>query len=172
VLSDDCVKLVENDGRYRAIPTYPSLRLWPDVVDGLSVDSVGSIPVAGYSSKRRIDVTNRSPATGEITSVELMMGILLEEMIPSRAASQNAAYESTISLRTLGKQATVVELLKQTFFLDARDRDSQQRTFGGVERLTRTLPFCGLTYARGLDQMPKVAAELIEQLGKRPFCRV
>lgn len=171
VLSDDCIKLVLNGGQYQAIPTYPSLRLWPDVVSGMSVESAGSIPVAGYNNKRRIDVTKQVQQVAAIAPVDLSVGIILEEPLRcdrdtpgAEQIDQAPASLADVRLRSFEKRAAMMELLRQTFHLDVRDRDNQQRAFDRVEQFVRALPFFGLTYSRTLKQMPTVAAELIERI--------
>ena len=162
VLSDDCIKIVLDKGRCQAIPTYPSLRLWPDVVAGLSVDAEGSIPVAGYNDKRRIDVTRRDQVDAEIGPRDLQLGIILD-----RSTSPQQGDVLLVRLREFGKRAALMELLRQTFHLDVRDRQCQRQTFARLETFVRTLPFYGLAYPRKLEQMPAVARELLRELSER-----
>lgn len=167
VLSDDCIQLRKIDNGFEAIPTYPSLRLWPEVISDLAADE--STPVANYNSKRRVEVGAVDRATGP-TNVSLGIVLLsdrFEMAVDDRAGGNVETSEpSHIRLAKLGKQAVVVELLRQSFHLDLRDRGLQQRSFEQVEQLALALPFKGLTYRRGLRLMPQVAQEIVQCVGQ------
>ena len=55
ILTDDCLVLHRDSGSdpWMAQPSYPSVRLWPDSIDALGIDSAELREFAHYSGKRR-----------------------------------------------------------------------------------------------------------------------
>ena len=159
VLSDDCAKLeiavVDGNSQVFAISTYPSLRLWPDVLTALAVNDQGSIPVAGYNTKRRVDVTVRQSSAGDLDATPVVLGIVLGDRTDG---------EPLFTPMTKGK--ALLEMVKQTFHLDVRDRGIQQRSFQQVDDLVRVLPMFHLSYPSGLESMPQIARFVIENVAQ------
>src|SRR5207249_867812 len=53
-LSDDCLVLKEDNGQILAEPAYAGLRLWEDAFEALGENHNVSLPVAHYTSKKRL----------------------------------------------------------------------------------------------------------------------
>ncbi len=141
-------------GQVLATSTYPSLRLWPDVLAGLCVDPKGTIPVAGYNNKRRIDVASSIAGVAPPTSAEVVIGIILGGRIDGTAPE----------FAPFAKGKAMLEMVRQTFHLDVRDREVQQRSFRQIDELVRVLPTYRLAYPSGLDAMPTIARFVIERV--------
>ena len=62
LLSDDCMRVIlDPDGTVRCIPTYRSLRLWPDSADAI-MGGEPHEPMSPDSDKRRVDLARVDPS--------------------------------------------------------------------------------------------------------------
>src|SRR5215467_895844 len=55
VLTDDCLLLEEDEGRLTAIPSYPGVRLWPNVANTMLGKGRALAEVAHYTEKQRVN---------------------------------------------------------------------------------------------------------------------
>ena len=158
VVTDDCLMLQWTRAEPRAVPSYPSLRLWKSTADRLLGPDAGLSPVAEYTSKLRVGpsaraiVFRRRPVqVGKIYVIDRRGGNARIEPLSSRQA--------------------YVELLKTTFHLDPLDRVSARRVVAALAAIVQRVPVARLRVPVRLDSLGDVrraiAADLAGQ-GNRP----
>src|SRR5262249_17731012 len=108
LLCDDGLILTNREGVTWALPTYPSLRLWPESIASLYPQAPTVSPMAHYSSKRRIILTD----TATSGTVPLPLASLYA------LASEAAADDAGISLSRLSPRAACMTIIGNSFQLD------------------------------------------------------
>lgn len=150
LLSDDAVALrLTPDGVYAA-GLYPSLRLWPRALDGLSVAKSKTSDMAHYSTKRRVhidDVTVKEPH--KLNAIfKLNMGDA----------------DSDISLTPLSQREIMMTLIEGSFRLDPTAQPQGQNFFNQIDILKNHIKGYKLCYPRGYEHLPVVRAAITAHL--------
>lgn len=156
VLSDDCV-LVRDRGRsIRAVPTYPGLRLLPDMVERLYPNSPNLGRLAGYSDKRRLPVHHAAmPPEG----LEVAAIYLLEGPAPEQANS---------TIETLSPSRSCIELTRNTFKLDPTDLRRNTELLARTATVAQRVPAFSLHYPRNVAALPAFAGRVAAHVGQQP----
>ena len=137
VLSDDCVQLMaEPGGRFRAIPTYPSLRLNADSLEAVLPGQIDTAPVASYSNKRRVPIAPL-PEAGPPTVVDAIY--VLGD--PAEAGDD-------VRITPASPASACLALIKHSFRLDLADRAATVRQLEQCSRIARSTPAFLLDYPR------------------------
>lgn len=136
VLSDDCVQLGAVGGRPCVVPTYPSLRLYPDSLDAVFPDLAESTPVARYSEKRRVPMP---PANIASSGAPVDALYLLGD--PAESAG-------SIRITPLRPAEICLALIRHSFRLDLGDRVASARQLERCSEIARTVPAFRLDYPR------------------------
>ena len=153
ILSDDCVQLVaESSGRFRAVPTYPSLRLNADSLEALFPDQIETAPVASYSNKRRVPMLARDDAEAPafVDAIYLLGN-------PDHAADD--VYISPVS-----PSEVCLFLIKHSFRLDLADREASALQLQQCSGIARTVPGFRINYPRDHARHDDLIAALTEHL--------
>ncbi len=137
VMADDSLVLYPEAGGWRAIPSYPAVRLWESAMDHVGWDVADAETVAHYSEKRRV-----VPQTGGWQFAEgprplTRILLLASDDQPRRPAA--------------------VELFSQVFRLDVRDRVDAVRLFHQVADLAAGVSVERIAEARADRQALDVA---------------
>lgn len=156
LLSDDCVQLKQADGHYLALPTYPSLRLFDDSLDGAFPGSTGSTAVAAYSKKRRLPVATAAP--GVVTAPVVALYLLDE---PSEAITQT-------TIAGMRPVSACLELMRHAFKLEIGDRARTQRLFAACSDVARAIPAFSLDYPRDYAQSEALVNTIARHLAALP----
>jgi hypothetical protein len=146
VLTDDGLLVrVAPDG-VAAIPTYPSLRLWPDSFDTLFAGSdVASAPMAHYSDKQRLDLAaTPQPATCPIAAIVVLKPPEGDRIIQTQLSSQ----------------AACMALMRNAFQLDLSDHQNVSRLLGIAAKTVGCVPTIALSYPRDFARLPEVVEAL------------
>ncbi|MGH7935281.1 MAG: hypothetical protein ACREQN_19235 [Candidatus Binataceae bacterium] len=154
-LGDDCLAITEN-GRFLATPAYPGVRLWTDAAVALAMDSAPSVPVADYSSKRRIlgrDLVCDFPSEPEPLARIYRISRQAEDSEPA-----------ALSIERLSPREAFLELLGATFPLDASDQQMLTRSFRFIERLVAAVPVLRLRIPNDLSALPAVREAVLADL--------
>jgi hypothetical protein len=127
VICDDCLLIERAGAEWRAVPSYPGLRLWPDMLARLHASGDVVTDVAHYTSKKRLDSRAlpfaRDPAP--LTAVYLV-----------RASAGSA----DVRLAPLPGATALMELVPLTYLLDHEDRGQLERSFAHLAALTTDIP--------------------------------
>jgi hypothetical protein len=147
VLTDDGLLMrVAADG-VAAIPTYPSLRLWPDSFETLFAGSdVVSTPMAHYSDKHRLDIASATPqpAACPIAAIVVLQ----------------APDGDRIRQTRLSSQAACMALMRNAFQLDLSNHRNVSRLLGLAADTVARVPTIALGYPRDYARLPAVVNAL------------
>lgn len=152
VLSDDCVQLVATtDGRFEAIPTYPSLRLNPDSLASVFPDDAATSPVADYSRKRRVAILPAPRTTPALVDAIYLLG-------------DPAFAEDTVRVTKITPAQTCIALIKHSFRLDLADRKASAIQLQQCSEVARTVPGFRLDYPRDHARHDMLIDALLEHV--------
>jgi hypothetical protein len=151
LLSDDCLLVREHDAAVVALPSYPGLRLWPDAVASLSIDTAGARAVAHYSQKRRVLLT---PSAADCRALPLTRIYVL--------APDDAAEE--VSIVPLSRRETLIELLTHAYRLELDERRAVAAELDRVDLVSRACPIRRLRFPWAFASLPHVRDAVLEDL--------
>lgn len=123
--SDDCLVLDERE-RFFAVPGYPGMRLWKDSRRELFSEDCATLPVAHFTSKRRVQGEPEFPHDPE----PLKMIYWLERSVECDSPTVSDA---------AGGDA-LMKLVSCSFFLDLADRAMLAEHFRALGRLAASVP--------------------------------
>jgi energy-coupling factor transporter ATP-binding protein EcfA2 len=153
LLSDDALVLKTEEGVIRALPTYPSLRLWPHAIDKLFAQAPALAPMAHYSSKRRIIVKD-VPAKAEHPLPLASLYILRSEGVNADAG---------LSVSRLSPGEACMAILGNSFQLDVTDRCGVLKTFVMASRIAEQVPVYSLVYPRDFARLAEVNEAILRR---------
>jgi hypothetical protein len=143
VLSDDCMRLyLDADKGVSGVPTYSSLRLWPDSAAQLAPGAEFE-PMSPDSDKRRIDTGIAPP--GAPSPLAAICVLVAPGGSPARTTFSSVAPARAVSL-----------LLAQCFRLDPTDRAATARTFERCADVVERVPIVEFTYPRDYSELPAI----------------
>jgi hypothetical protein len=141
VLTDDAI-LITDCHSNRIIPSYPGLRLWPDVLTGAESLAL----VNDYSSKRRLD---HSRITFSSRPVDLGIVYIISEP------------DGEIRFTPLSCREAMIELVGSQFLLDNQDPARLRAQFEAARSLASSVPVFRLSYPRSLRMLDEVADSIL-----------
>lgn len=156
LLTDDCLLIKERDGLLVGYPSYPGLRIWPDVVHGLFPQNTQLAPFAHYSEKKRVVLEqvalpyNRAP-------------------LPIRGAfflapPEEAEASGRIEVTPVSPGEAFIEMCKQLFNLDINDRDWMKQSFTTLGRVRDWPRFARLSYPRQMGMLPSIQEAILASI--------
>lgn len=149
-LTDDCLKLVVDNGQLKGLPAYPGSRLWSDSIAALLPDAVDTRPVAHYSAKRRV-----GPGQPVVSLPSTLTALFFLQQ-PA------AANQATVQLQPLLGGSVVMQLIQNSFLLDVRNTGSTTSQFEAIRDLLATGPECfSLQYPRQFNRLSEVRETLL-----------
>lgn len=148
LVSDDCLLLERTGSDWLAVPSYPGLRLWPDMLAGLEADEEGTSEVAHYTSKKRLA---RGALPFSVDAAPLA-AVYIVRPLPAGAPTKIAR---------LTGGTPVMELVPSTYLLDCEDRVQLERSFAHLAALTTMVPIRQLDLPHALDRLGTIARSLM-----------
>jgi hypothetical protein len=171
ILTDDCLLIEHAGDRLLAIPSYPSLRLWPDVVAALFQSDADLVPLAHYTDKKRLRIQRvQRPLEGTLPSVPAAFGtepipdaepafsrepVPLHRVYLLQARDEEEAPRA-IAIEALSPKETFVALISHTFKLDIKDRRTLLEDFQALTSLAARPLFHRLSFPRDLSLVSAV----------------
>ena len=150
LLSDDCMRLnADPDGVVSCIPTYRSLRLWPDSADAV-MPSTPFEAMAAHSHKRRLNLAESPPVDHSTVAAICVLAP------PSDDAD-------AITVEPVAAARAVSLLLAQCFRLDPTDAEATKRTFERCAEIVERVPVVELSYPREYDRLPEVREAVLRR---------
>jgi hypothetical protein len=143
LLSDDCLVLRRAEGSWRAIPSYPGVRLWPDAAEGVFQGQTGWAEVAHYTVKRRVGDHVLAPFSGEPAPLGRLY--FLEE-----------AGKAEVSISRMTPQEAFMQLVGFAYNLDITDKAFLERQFETIGGLVAEVGCYRLDYPREIGALPRV----------------
>lgn len=156
VLSDDCVQLTAAVEGFQAVPTYPSLRLYPDSLGEALPGAGETAPVASYSEKLRVPVAAQEEGNA-VYPVDALY--LLGE--PAEAGE-------AIRIMPLRPAETCQALLRHSFKLDVGDRAANAHQFALCGAVARAIPAFRLDYPRDFSRAGELVRHITGHLASLP----
>jgi hypothetical protein len=151
VVTDDSLMMEWRRPDPRAVPSYPSLRLWKSTADRLLGSTPGLTPVAEYTSKLRVGLRagavrfrRRPVCIGKIYVIERRAGAVRIDALSTRQA--------------------YIELLKTTFRLDPLDRAAARREVAALAAIVQLVPVARLRVPLELDSLTGVRRAIAADL--------
>jgi hypothetical protein len=133
LLSDDGLVLTDDENRVSVLPTYPSLRLWPDALTHVFPKPPSLSPMAHYSSKRRVtrEAEGRGNEPGWLDAIYVL---------------GDDSYEVTIE--PLSTRDAAMTIIANTFQLDVTDKRRAAEVFDAASEIAERVPVFRLAYPR------------------------
>jgi hypothetical protein len=147
VVTDDCLLLAKSARHWRVVPSYPGVRLWPDMLARLAPGEIGVSDVAHYTSKKRLVASAVPFARG---AAPLSAMYLVRPCDPS----------AKVRLAPLTGAAALMQLVPFTYVLDYEAREQLERSFAHLAGLTTTVPILQLEVPHTFRRLAEVAALL------------
>jgi hypothetical protein len=159
LLTDDCLLLKEEEGQLFGIPSYPGLRLWPDVLSTLFGQEPVLPQVAHYTEKKRLDLDNGLfPFSADPAPLQGMY-----VLTPYQETEDMRA----ITIAPLSPRDAFMELVRHACRLDITDRERLSEEFEFLGWVAASLPLHRLAYPRDLSRLSAVREAILENLGER-----
>lgn len=152
LVSDDCLVLRAEHGRWTALPSYPGVRLWPSTAEALVREDTHTADVAHYSLKQRISDTDLLPFVNKPAPIKRLF-FLADET-------------SDVSIQRLSPGRAFVSFVEFTYNLDIEDSAFLRRQFEAVGQLTTDVPAYAIRYPRQFASLPAVCETILEHLGE------
>ena len=152
LLSDDCLLLDERWESIVAIPSYLTLRLWPDSFESVLGCTIPAVPVVKGRSKKRLTLPPDSRSQSQEAP---LLGIFcLDSSLDSNG---------NVLIHPISKRDSLIAFTKHSFQLGITDLDSIQQLLSRVERVVERVPFYSLDYQREYDKLPVVCKAILEK---------
>ena len=153
VITDDCLLLEDTGGQVRAIPAYPSMRLWPDSLEALA----GQKPLQGARVSAMAHYTHKQ----QLTFAQRARGDQNDENVLS-ALYLLAAPEGSDSVHIVpvSGSAAIMTMIEALFALDVRDRAVIESNFRRAAGMAGAVPLFSLSYPRDFSLLPAIIEKL------------
>lgn len=158
-LTDDCLFLKESGGQLFGLPSYPGLRLWPDVVSALFGHEIEVSQVTHYMEKKRLALDN----AGLVFSPDLVPLRRVYVLAPPEEIGNT----SSITMTPLFPRDALMELVKHAYRLDIADRQGLGQEFESLARAAALLPLYRLSFPREFSLLPAVRDAILAELKDR-----
>lgn len=154
ILTDDCLVLHRDPdhGGWAAMPSYPSVRLWPDSIHAIGVDPSGLREVAHYSTKRRTDETQEMLHFA-VEPVPLGGVFVLKTGDSGECLVERCSVSEAFAALSLG-----------VFRLEIASPELNRREFGILTDLLENIPFWSVTHGNDYTQLPELQRRMLEVL--------
>lgn len=151
VLSDDGLVLEQQGGTVQVLPTYPSVRLWPESVAGVYPEAPEVAPMAHYSAKRRLVLASEPDAP----RCSLPLGACFVLM-------RTPGGEPEIS--RLLPATGCMQIVRNTFQLDLSDSKRTAQCFRSAAAAAQAVPMFALRYPTAFSRLGDARAAILRQL--------
>ena len=154
LLSDDGLLINTSNSGTTALPTYPSLRLWPDTISSIYTENPPVAPVAHYSDKLRVIMEDTEEAMED--HLHLAAIYLLA---PVEKPDQEAII--TTRLRPIEACMTIIS---NSFQLDASNKVRTAERLNEAAMVSQTVPTFRLEYAREYSNLSDLRTTILKHL--------
>lgn len=152
VHSDDCVQIRTTNGQHVALPTYPSLRLFPDSLEALYAEAQDTSPVSSYSEKLRVPLSH--PVSAQYAAPVDALYLLGD---PTEAGE-------SVQICPSSPSHTCQALIGHSFRLDLSDQNGNAEHFARCAAMVNTIPAYRINYPRDFNQSPALVEAITQHL--------
>jgi hypothetical protein len=156
LIADDFLLLREDENGPLAVPSYPGLRLWSDSAAEMFGHDAKAVPVAHYTHKRRCGVGRAVPFATDATRLSCVYVL---------ASGRDVEHTR---LTAMAPREAFVELARQTYRLDASDKELLSRQFTMHASVVRHVVFRRLEYPRRFAALHDVHQAIRADLAEAP----
>jgi hypothetical protein len=166
LLSDDSLLLRPAGREIMAVPSYPSLRLWPE--DTRHFEQLGAeiSDVAQYTSKKRlrVDASHGSFAEKPVktTALYILANAVAVPDGPLPQSCPDADGDTPIAVRKLSAREVFMELVQNSIQMDRVERVSLKSQSEKLAVLANAIPAFRLSYPHDHALLPKVVDAVVE----------
>ena len=158
LLSDDGLLITADPTGARVLPTYSSLRLWPDSVAELYTDTPLMTPMAHYSTKQRLTI--EEPAEEKVEALPLAAIFLL--------ASKEVHKKENIRITRLRPIDSCMTIISNSFQLDVNDKQRAIDRLKDAATISQSVPVYRLEYERDFSALSDLRAAILKQIRRNP----
>lgn len=155
VLCDDCLLLKDDPDRVLIEPAYPGLRLWDDSREVLLGHARSTLPVAHYTSKRRVYASDADHGDDEF--------LPLQGVYTLRRNEDEEPLTDPL-IEPLSLRDAFMELIEYAFRLDLTDRAMILRQMRVLERVASKVPVKRLRLPNDLGILQTAREMILEDL--------
>ena len=154
ILTDDCLVLHREPraGVWIALPSYPSVRLWPDSIDALGIDASGLREFAHYSAKRRT-AEEQDGLLFAAGPVPLGAAFVLKSGDSGKCSVDTCPVNEAFSALSLG-----------VFRLEIASQAMNRREFEILTDLVEKTPFWSLSHGNDYTRLPELQQRIMSVL--------
>lgn len=154
LVSDDCLLLEKSGQGWSVVPSYPGLRLWPDMVARFVPEAASVSDVAHYTNKKRVSTVALPFAAGATPLAAVYL-------VRRGSAGVKAG------VAPLSRAAALIGLVRSTYLLDCESREELERSFAHLTALTTTVPVLRLDVPHAARRLAEVS-ELLTRKSQMP----
>lgn len=155
LLSDDSLLLEENGKGFSGIPSYPGVRLWPDVAGAFMTPDAKASQVAHYTEKVRLCGDERYPFYSGSAPLRAMYVL---------GSQQEMAEAKDVYIESPSSRDAFMEVVKSAFLLDITDREILRDKFEQFGRVAASVPIFRLAFPRDLALLPTIRNAILEHV--------
>jgi len=155
LLTDDGLLLVEDGATLAGVPSYPEIRLWPDVLAVLGNGGLEVHDVVHRAGKKRLRIDRGS-------------WLFSREPVPVRriyvlSRTKPTARSRAATISALTPREAFIELVQHTYRLDLDDRSRLRDEFDSIGRIAaRPSLIYRLAFPHDLSRLPAVQAAILD----------
>jgi len=155
LITDDGLLLLDRGGTLAGVPSYPEMRLWPDVLSVLGHDGLEAHDIGQRAGKRRLRVDRGSwPFCRDPVEVRRIYVL---------APGETRAGRCPVTITACGPRDAFIELFRHTYRLDLDDRTRLRDELEAIGRIAaRPALVYRLSFPRDLSRLPAVQAAILE----------
>ena len=157
LLTDDGLLVVEEAGYFWGVPSYPSLRLWPESLPELFAQQPISTAVAHYSAKQRISA-GQAAVSFASERIPLHSVYLLRPQ-PNKVAAP-------ISITAVSPGQAFSKCFNSIFRLDVKNHSQLTDQFKMTARLIETTPVFAINFPHDFSLLSSVRACILDHLSQ------
>ena len=158
LLTDDALLLIEDGTTLTGVPSYPEIRLQPDVLAVLGNGGLAVHDVEHRAGKKRLRLDRGSR-------------LFSREPVPVRriyvlGCAEPSARSGAATISAVTPREAFIELVKHTYRLDLDDRSRLRDEFDSIGRIAaRPALVYRLAVPRDLSELPAVHAVILDHCG-------
>lgn len=160
LITDDCLLLENRSGAVQALPSYPSLRLWPDsarvLQTGKGLGRRRFSELAHYTDKKQI-LFEQSADSGPVRWVKLDRLYVLDH-------DPEFLQTGPVQIIPAGGMASIMALIEAMFSLDMDAQESVRKSFKVTEQVAGGVVVKRLVYRRDYEILSRVLAAVKEDV--------
>jgi len=156
LLTDDLLVLKESGSGFLAYPSFPRIKLFPEVARAFLGDQADGALMNPFTRKLIIPLDQ---------DLSWQTPILLKAFFVLRPPGARSR-SPRVAIRTMRQRRAFLSLTANTFNAAVTEPQRLNRLFSLADKLAARIPFKSLSYPKGLDRLPEVTAAILKNLDR------